>query len=284
MKRYSILITNLLLNEYTGSETWTYAMAKELSKEHDVTVFSENIGLMSDKLDCKVITKYEGEYDFAIINHIWNKVPDEMLKIFTSHSLVYDSEQFPQKCKHRVGVTEAVARGNTVIRNGIDCERFKPTTINKELKNILYLSNTNYAGGLEFVKEACKGYNLEYIKENTFDIEEYIDRADLVITLGRGALESMASGKNVIYGDFRKDFMECFKGGGLITPETYNKFKTGIWQENREEMSIKELREELGKYNKEYGEFNRKMILEDFNIKKTAKQYIDIWTNFKKGI
>ena len=242
--RMRILITNQQLNGYTGSETWVYAMVQELKKKHEVTVMTEHLGLMSDKLDCEVITEYKGSYDLAIVNHLYDKLPKDLFKIFTSHSLIYDIEKFPD-CKYKVGVTEAVARGNPVIRNGIDCERFKPTSVNLELKNILYLSNTNYAGGLDFIKEACQGYNLTYLKENRFDIENLIDNADLVISLGRGALEAMACGKNVIYGDLRKDFMTEFSGGGMITPKTYEDFKTGKWQIKREKITIRGLRDEL---------------------------------------
>ena len=277
----NILITNSSLSGFTGTETWVYAMAEELK---NVTVLTNMLGKMSDRLKCKVITKYEGEYDFAIVNHstMYSQLPKDLFKIFTSHSLVFGIEQFPEESKCNVGISEAIC--DKVIRNGINCEKFKPTKVNKELKNILYLSNPNYSGGIEFIKEACKDYNLITIQEERFDIENLIKDADLVISLGRGALESMACGKNVIYGDYRTDWMNCFKGGGLITPDNYEDFKIGEWQKERKEMSIENLRDELKKYNPEFGKFNRKKILEDFNIKKTAKQYLDIWTNFKKDI
>ncbi len=280
-----ILITNHCLNGCTGSETWTYAMAKELSKRHEITVMTEYKGLMSDRLDCEVITDFKGNYDLAIVNHktLYDKLPKDLFKIFTSHSLIYEICDFPD-CEYKVGITEVVARGNRVIRNGIDCERFKPTKINKELKNILYLSNTDYAGGLDFIKEACEGYNLVWIEENRFDIEKLIEKADLVISLGRGALEAMACGKNVIYGDLRKNYMKNFTGGGMITPETYEDFKTGKWQISGKEFTIRELKNELEKYNPEFGEFNRQMILKDYDITKTAQQYLDIWINSKQLI
>lgn len=271
-----ILITNQSLNGYTGSETWVYAMVKELEKNHDVTVMTLLEGLMSDRLECEVITEYKGSYDLAIVNHLYDMLPKDLFKIFTSHSLIYEVEEFPD-CEYKVGVTEAVAKGNPVIRNGIDCKRFKPTQVNKELKNILYLSNTDYQGGLDFIKEACQGYNLTWIKENRFDIENLIDKADLVISLGRGALESMACGKNVIYGDLRNNFMTEFKGGGMITSKTYDSFKLGEWQTDRKVMTLDELREEIKKYNPDNGTFNRQMILKDFNITKTSKQYLDIY-------
>lgn len=281
-----ILITNTGLNDYRGTETWTYAMAKELSKEHNVSVYSSAFGRIATKMSrfCELVDEIKEDYDLAIVNHrdCWDKVPDSIFKIFTSHSKIYDIEQPPKNAKYVVGVNEYINKN--VIRNGIDCERFKPTKINKELKDILYLSNPAYAAGKETMEEACKGYNLIMIEAETPDIENSITQADLVVSLGRGALEAMASGKNVIYGDFRADWMNCFKGGGLITPHNYNDFKTGAWHKDRKEMTVDDLRYEFKKYSKSIGEFNRQMILKDFNIKKTAKQYIDIWTNIKKDI
>lgn len=48
-----ILITNNSLEHYTGSESWVYAMAKELSKDHEVEVFALHHGLMSKEIRCR---------------------------------------------------------------------------------------------------------------------------------------------------------------------------------------------------------------------------------------
>lgn len=283
---YKILITNTGLASYCGTETWTYAMAKELSKRFDVSVYSPCLGKIANEIAkfCKVVSSI-GNYDLAIVNHIdcWNKIPDDIFKIFTSHSKIYEIEQPPINAHYVVGVNEYINKN--VIRNGIDTKRFKPTKINKVLKNILYLSNPAYAGGKEIMAEAAKGYNLITIDEERFDIENLIAKADLVVSLGRGALESMACGKNVIYGDFRSDWMGDFKGGGLITPDNYNDFKTGEWHKDRKILTIKKLKEEFRKYKYEYGVFNRAKILKDFNIINTAQQYINIWkTHINKNI
>jgi len=260
-------------------------MARELSKQYDVTVYAPLLGKIASKIKefCKVTDNTNELYDLAIINHspCYNRV-NAKTKIFTTHSKFIDVEQPPKEAENVVGVTEYLH--DNVVRNGIDCERFKPTKINKKLKNILYLSNPHYANAKKFLEDACKGYNLITLEEERFDIENLIKEADLVISLGRGALESMASGKNVIYGDFRKGWMDEFRGGGLITPDTYEDFKTGEWQKNRKVMSIQDLRIELGKYDYKLGSWGRKMAVKDYNIKKTAKQYIKIWTNTKRDI
>jgi hypothetical protein len=222
-----------------------------------------------------VITKFSGEYDFAIVNHTttWERLPDDLPKVFTSHSKIFQIEQPP--CKAYVGVNESI--GGTIIRNGIDCDRFKPTNTNTELKNILLLSNPLYSGGMDFVYEATRGYNLIILPEQTFHIEHYIEKADLVISLSRGALEAMACGKNVIYGDYRKDWMGEFQAYGMITEENFEDFKTGKAREQLRPFSIEELRSEFNKYKAIRGKWLREQIEENFNIEKTAQQYIELY-------
>ena len=41
----NILLTNILLNDFGGTESWTYTIAKELFNQgHEVTVYSPNMG------------------------------------------------------------------------------------------------------------------------------------------------------------------------------------------------------------------------------------------------
>lgn len=273
-----ILLTNNCLGSFCGTESWIYAMAKELSKKHQVTVFSPSLGNeVTKKIRevCDVIQFYKGEYDLAIVNHTttWEKLPEDLPKIFTSHSKIYAIEQPPYK--DYVGVTEAI--GGVIIRNGIDCERFKPTSVNEKLKNVLLLSNPMYSGGVEFVKKAIGDLNLIVIERQTFDIEEYINQADLVISLSRGALESMACGKNVIYGDYRKGWMNEFRMTGMINQDNFEEFKRGEMVEKLKPVTAFELKRELEKYSPKRGEWLREQVIKDFNIEKTAEQYLRLF-------
>jgi len=259
-------------------------MAKELTSLGSiVTVLTNHGSKMQAEIEkfCRVVNQINGEnYDLAIINHsnCWDKIPNRIPKVFTSHSAFIDIEQFPDDCEHRVGVTELTAKGNKIIRNGIDCSRFKPTKVNNTLKNILYLSNPNYREGLEIVREACHGYNLMYLESEVFSIEDYINKADLVISMSRGALEAMACGKNVIYGDKRAGWMDSFQGGGMITPQNFNKFKEGEYIKNPIRFTAESLRREINKYDPNRGIWLRKRILNEFNIRKTCQEYLQIYT------
>lgn len=249
-------------------------MSKELIKKgYEVEVYTKYKGRIAEKFKCPVKLNLEGEYDIAIVNHTtcWSDIDakyPKIHKIFTSHSKFVDIEQPP--VSNYVGVNEFI--GGEIIRNGIDCERFKPTTVNSKPLNILYLSNPAYSKGKEIVRQQLKGYNLIFIEEQLFEIEKLIDKADIVISMARGALESMACGKNVIYGDWREGWLNGFKGIGMITEENFDYFKSG---KAIGELKTLNLAEEVKKYDPKRGEWLRERILDEFNIEKTAKAYID---------
>lgn len=256
---------------YTGTESWTYAMAIELSKEHEVIVWSPLLGKMAQKLTeqgIEVVRDDPKEYDFAIVNHnaFWDKVKEP--KVFTSHSKIFDIEK-PPETNNWVGVNEYI--GERVIRNGVDLERFHNTEINETCKNILLLSNPNYSQGKEFVKNVLKGYNVITIEEERFDIENLIKQADLVISLQRGAIESLAMGKNVIYADWR-EYDKYLMGYDIITEDNYELFKTGQMRANIKPITSGQLLEMVKQYNPKRN--LRHLIEKDFNIKLTAKQYL----------
>jgi len=278
-----ILVTNNSLGNFYGTESWTFAMTEELKRQgHDVTALTNWVGDTADRMNCKITTRYDHRhYDLAIVNHstCWDKLPDSLNKIFTSHSKFVSIEQPPEGARW-VGVNEYI-NPDSVIRNGIDCDRFKPTSVNKELKTILYLSNPDYANGRKVVEEACKGYKVIYIEKQIFDIEVLINQADLVISMARGALEAMACGKNVIYGDWRAEWCKSFQGGGMITKDNFNKFKKGDYSDKPIKFTAQTLRDEIEKYDYRTGEYLREQVLEHYNIEKTCKKYL---TYIKKDI
>ena len=93
-------------------------MAKELSKDYDVTVYSPLLGKMAEKISefCNVTNNTDDVYDLGIINHnkCWNKV-NAKVKVFTIHSKFLKVEQPPKDAKNIVGVTEYLHKN--VIRN-----------------------------------------------------------------------------------------------------------------------------------------------------------------------
>jgi len=272
-----------------GTEAWTYALAKELIKSHTVDIYTNHPGIMSEKVSefCSVVTKIDNIYDFAIVNHTpcFSRIPEDIFRIFTSHSKVVDIEFFPLGADAYVAVSEEIAQGNyQVIRNGIDCVKFFPNKpINKKLKRVLYLSSPNYGGAAkEIVKAACKDFEVLMIDIHVSDIIGLINEVDLVISFGRGALESMACGRNVISADYRPYYMHEFCGGGIVNQESFDILKQDNFTgrlKGQTTFTCESLRYEIEKYDANLSEWLRDKILDEFNVEKTAQQYLSIYND-----
>jgi len=286
-----ILLANNALNHFYGTETWTYTMAKELIKEHEVEVFTFYKGLMSDRISkfCKIVDSIDDNYDLAIINHTscFNLVPKSIFRIFTSHSLINTIELFPEGADKCVAITEEIARDKfPIIRNGIDCDRFNYLRpINNELKKVLYLSHPHYGGGdKDMLGNACTsmGIKLLTINEQIWNMPDAIKEVDLVVGFGRGILEAMACGRNVISADYRPYYMRYFSGGGFVDENNFDELKKFNFTGRGDKQIIftkESIKEEFGKYNCNKGTWLRGKILSEFNVKKTARQYLDLYTN-----
>jgi glycosyltransferase involved in cell wall biosynthesis len=108
-----------------------------------------------------------------------------------------------------------------VINNGVDLNRFKPVTVSASVPRfILSLSHSdklnNYLEAY-FSTRKVEFEALNKYKNARWDVESAISLADLVITCGRGAMESMACGRPVIVMDDRP-YMPA-AADGVITPE-----------------------------------------------------------------
>ena len=273
-----ILLTNTSLNYRAGSEIWTLTMYNELIKEHEVDVFTVGSNRMIER-------KYDEnkEYDLAIINHrnCLDRLKDNKnikRKIFTCHGVIPSLEQPIEGSDIYIAVSEEtkenmINRGfkcDHIIRNPVNTEQFKCVKpINKELKNILYISNRRESH--ELIQRACSPYNLTIIggSRPVSNVEEYINNADLVITIGRGVYESLACNRNVIVYDRGK-------GDGYIDENSIYKFRQNncSGRSNKYVWDYKRLQEEFKKYNPELK--MREYILRHNNVAKIAHEYINL--------
>lgn len=239
-----ILLTNHMIGGWTGSETWVYTMYNELSKHHEVDIYAH-----TKKTPQK-------DYDLALINH--NTCLKDVMgwnikrKVFTSHGVLPELEQPIEGADEYVAVSEEVQANladkgfkSKVIRNPIDMERFKPEEpVNDTLQNILFLSNytSNVAN---VVESACCGYNFKKIGGGTVvpNVEDYMNWADLVVTLGRGVLEALSCNRNVIIADYGG-------GDGFVTPENILEYrkKNNSGRTRRKMFTIDEFRKEMSLY------------------------------------
>lgn len=291
-----ILVGNNGLGLPGGSETYTYALIKELVKRgHQVTaVGKEGPGLISKKLgELGVKCFFEpvsGTYDLILLSHsssidlVKNVIG---FKVQTCHGIYPALEQPVPRMDAYVSISQEVylhlkslGYYSTIIPNGVDCDRYKPTTpINEKLTTVLSLAHSEPAN--QIIREACKIANVNLIINNKFkewkwEVDEIINQSDLVISLGRGAYEAMASGRNVIIFDQRNYTNMPAIGDGIITKDNVDDYLknncSGRYTKRVFDSQI--LAEELLKYNPQHGKDLREYALENLNIEKQVDKYL----------
>ena len=302
-----ILITNHELIYPQGSELVVFDLAKELTnKRMKVIVYSPFCGEVAEKIRANGIEVVENlgrirGIDFDII-HAQHNVTAIQARyffpttpmVFLSHGILPFLEQPPSidiNIQKYLAVSEEVKNNLThcgideskivIFRNFADTERFTPKSeIYRKLKRILVISNSFYGEVEKVIKEACQKLELklEVIGAQTkrvWNVEDYINNADIVITLGRGAIEAMACGRAVIvYG--------CSMGvvgDGIITEENVKEIEKNNFSGRRYKRKYtgEELAQELKKYNSAMGIVNRRIVLEKFNLKKRSGELLEIY-------
>lgn len=260
-----IILTNNHLARLGGSETWVYTMAQELKRRgHHVGVFTHSKGYISDLLADMIDDTPQG-YDLALINHNSCLNVDAKYKIFTSHGTVPELEIPRPGANVYVAVSENVAEKyqlKHIIKNPIDTELFKPTReIGDKVQTVLSITDVNV--------------NLPYkvISPNRYEMNmpELINQADLVISIGRGALEAMSCGRPVITWD-KRPYWEA-RGDGYLND--LSKLRGNVAGEYAK--TDINLDEEINKYNKEDGQRNRDYILKHHDVKKIVDKYLNLY-------
>lgn len=280
-----ILITNQQLWPMRGTENWCLSVGMELIRRgHEVYVFSPNprSGIPFFEEHGIKFTD-SGYFDLILENH--NVLQKSRCKgkciIHTCHGRI--NEERPMEGAINVGVAKATAeywKLDTFIPNGVDCERFSPTTpVNNEIKNVLSLCSSTRADGMLF--EVCK--KLGYTLKTTYnaevpDVNELINRSDLVFGVGRSVLDAMACGRPVISFDAR-GYIGHPHGCGYVTPE--------MVRDNSDNMTGKDsivdenwIIGEIRKFRQQDGIRNRNYIEHFRNVKETVDRYLQIYGTF----
>ena len=295
-----ILVANHHMKQFGGSETFTYTLIGELIRlGHEVDLFTFYPGMISDKAkeDFGIKINTTGHHDLVLASHnttikyIYDYVNYDFM-IQTCHGIYPALEQPSPHADKYVSISkevhdylfESCGYESYVIWNGIDCKRFSPVkTIRKKLKNILSLAQFDKAN--EKLAKASRILEVNFMIRNkfnnpTWNIEDEINKADLVVSLGRGAYEAMACGRPVLIYDSRnysKDYAD-----GIITP--YNVAK--VMENNcsgrsfRLSPNVNELVYEIKKYRSEYGHNLRTFALFNLNIKHQVKKYLNIYNEY----
>lgn len=250
-----------------GTETWVMTMVKELAKEHQVGVFTHVKGYVSNLL-AEYIDNNPKDYDVALINHNTCKDVDAKYKIFTTHGTVPELEKPPKGMDYYVAVSENTSKYHSVshiIKNPIDTELFQPTNPIKATPNKI-LAITDKKMPIKTIRAS----------RLTNNMPERINKADIVVSMGRGVLEAMSCARAVIVWDNR--IYWGARGDGYL--DDLSKLRGNVAGEyNRRQI---DWQEELAKYQPEHGHRNRQYILKHHDVRNIAKEYLEIWQTFIK--
>ena len=262
-----ILLTNNHLARLGGSETWIYTMAMELKDQgHDVGVFTHDRGVVSNMLGDLMDYEPSG-YDLALINHNTCINVDARFKIYTSHGTVPELEKPVAGADVYVAVNENTAdyhKIDKIIKNPIDTDLFRPTSeIRGVPQSILSITDEFVSLPYHIITPSRTEYNMSHL----------INQADIVISMGRGALEAMSCARNVVTWD-KRPYWES-RGDGYI--DNFDMLKGNTAGQYARNDIV--LTDEIAKYDKSQGKKNREYILENHDVKKIVNQYLQLYGN-----
>lgn len=219
------------------------------------------------------------DFDMIIYSHV---ISDMSLfkekKICISHGII-NNEEFSLGADVYISISEEVKEYN-LAKTGINSHIIgQPIKIrerklpNDRLKNILIIRNKMvHYDPFAFLTD---NYNVRISDLNT-PIEEQIDWADLCITLGRGALESMAQGKPVLVADNR-DYNGAI-GDGYVTKDNIYEIAKHNFSGRRFKHKITNewIENELTKYKQMDGGFLYEYVKENHAVEKVIKKYLSL--------
>jgi len=292
-----ILLTNTHMFQLGGSETYTYAIAKELyTCGHEVDLFTLAPGMVSDRIELEGLAKVVGGaslsfYDVGLINH---NTCFEVVKshcavtILTIHGL-FDKREIPAEgADAYIGISDEirdVLMGKhrikaKVILNGVDCERFGGGFLPIHAKPRVILSMCQGYNARRLVWDAAGLLGAEYLdvdgSQTEWAVQEKMKQADVVVGLGRSLYEAMACGRNVFVYDCRMYMRSCL-GDGFVTPWNIRRIQETNFSGRRfrAQFTPTTLADHIQRYYDEaYGKINREYALKNLNIKNQVGKYM----------
>ena len=180
---------------------------------------------------------------------------------------------------HEIGdfVKQKFGEETSVILNGIDLDRYKPTRELNAVPRVFSICQ----GDDSLLKQACieLGYEFNSVPKSVgsriWNIEDYIKDSDIVVGIGRSAMVGMACGKCVISWDNRG--LNPNTGCGYIKPENvYEYAYTNLTGRGYPPIeTVEKLKNELLKYDPNDGKILRQIAEVRLNADTNATIYIN---------
>jgi hypothetical protein len=279
-----IVVSHQQLVGFGGTESYVLTVAEGLERlGHDVVVHALEVGpcgefarerglrveAREDRLpaQCDAVIAQDALTTYGLAR----RYPDAV-RVFVAHSASFNLQSPPQAegACHAVVVmnerlrrrSEGLARRLPVarLRQPIDLQRFCFETINQEPRRpprVLLLSNYTKGPRARIIEDACAAAGLELRRVGAKTVatptpEHDIAGAEIVLTLGRGALEAMAGGRAAyILGDAG--------GDGWVTPDSYPELEADGFsgRARGEAVGAERLAADLREWTEEIGELGR---------------------------
>jgi len=269
-----------------GTETWATTMQAELERTGHTVEITDSTSrscvstITGAPIDTPDMALVAHNTCLAQLKHI------DCTKILTCHGVLPQLEQPRRGADIYVAVSEEVQahmhqRGYeaTVIRNPIDCERFKPD--DRELPRVpggvwFYSRYVGDAGETcaQAFAPICYTYRAPGHGGHVgqLAVPDVMNDQDLVIAIGRSAYEAAACGRNLIVGDYNGF-------DGFATPESMLEFRKNNCSGRRYGIHYtpEELRQIAERnYDPAMGARLREYILENNDVRKIARQYLEL--------
>lgn len=284
-----ILVANHYLKNYGGTESYTYTLIKELVRlKYDVEYFTFEKGIISDQIENDLGVSYmrKDKYDLILANHYTcvDYLFTRGFTIQTCHGVYPKLEQPSLYADAYVSISQEVQThlallgfNSVVIYNGIDTDRFYPKNkINPDVKVVLSLSHSEEANSL--IESVCNELDLKFLKRNKYtnalwNIEDFINEADLVVGLGRSAYEAMSCGRPVVIFDKRK-YMDAFADGYITNILGLSLINNCSGRYFKRVLDKQSLANEFLKYNQIDGSILRDFIVSNLEIGLITEKYL----------
>ena len=276
----------MYLTSRAGSELYTRDLAINLNKRgHNVTVYSPFLGKIAKEIQLAGIRVIDNlnsiQREHFDVIHSHHNIPTIQARTYfpntpivrVVHGIIPFLEQpasISPGSSFYVAISEEVKKhlldkgisGDKIkiIRNWIDISKFIYKAPAKQLKNILVLSNHFTFENEKILKQAVSKLQVTYahvgLPENSLaDAHKAILKSDLVITIGRGVLEAVSCGKNVLIWDIHG-------ADGMLTKDNFHQLRQHNFsgRTNKLHYTVPGLVREIKKYSPHNGTELRKLI------------------------
>lgn len=310
-KPLKILITNIILSGYSGTETVVRDLAIGFSKlGHKAMVYSPEIGGVSEQIRAAGITivtelsqlesfkpdiihghhhiqtleaiKYFPDVPAIFVchsDHSWHDIPPK-------HKNILSYAAVDRYCQDRmVQHYHFVINKCRLIYNWFDESRFtQARVLNVKPKNALVFSS--YARDnhtLATIRTACENYGLKFdvlgygIGKGTDKPETVIDNYDIIFAKAKCAIEAIAMGAAVIVCDTRGL-------GGLVTTDNlaeYRSWNFGLKLMTKQ-ITVANITRELKKYSASDAKQVTKFMRKKATLSKSLRYYIYLYQDVIK--